>query len=346
MSQAKARDLASVTNFYQQVVERVESLPGVEAAGVATVAPIVTSGRRSPVAIEDKPDPPPGVFQVANNRVVSPDYFRTLGIQLLQGRLLSAQDHAQASAVAVINQAMARRYWGGEDPVGKRFKIGARASNAPWLTVVGVVGDVRQAGLNSDSLPELYTPFTQDHQRFVRPRVLFVRTAGDPLNLIAAVKSQIWAVDKDQPINDVRTMEEIVTQWLAPRRFNLLLLGVFAALALALASVGIYGVISYAVSQRTREIGVRMALGAGRADILKLIVGQGLALTLGGVATGLLASLALTRWLESLLFGVSTTDPLTFTCVALLLTLVALLACYVPARRATKVDPLIALRSE
>jgi len=346
MSQAKARDLASITNFYQKVVERVESLPGVKAASVATVAPIVTSGRRSPVVIEDKPDPPPGVFQVANNRVVSPDYFRTLGIPLLQGRLLSAQDHAQASAVAVINQAMARRYWGGEDPVGKRFKIGARASNAPWLTVVGVVGDVRQAGLNTDSLPELYTPFTQDHQRFVRPRVLFVRTAGDPLNLIAAVKSQIWAVDKDQPINDVRTMEEIVTQWLAPRRFNLLLLGVFAALALALASVGIYGVISYAVSQRTREIGVRMALGAGRADILKLIVGQGLALTLGGVATGLLASLALTRWLESLLFGVSTTDPLTFTGVALLLTLVALLACYVPARRATKVDPLIALRSE
>ena len=346
MSQARAQDLASITNFYQQVVERVQALPGVEAASVATVAPIVTSGRRSPVAIEDKPDPPPGIFQVANNRVVSPDYFRTLGVPLRTGRLLSAQDNAQATAVAVINQAMARHFWGDEDPIGKRFKIGERASKAPWLVVVGVVGDVRQAGLNSEPLPELYTPFTQEHQRFVRPRVLFVRTAGDPLDLIAAVKSQIWAVDKDQPINDVRTMDEIVSGSLALRRFNLLLLGVFAALALVLASVGIYGVISYAVSQRTREIGVRMALGAQPRDILKLIVSQGLVLTLGGVATGLLAAFVLTRWLESLLFDVSTTDPLTFAGLALLLTLVALLACYVPARRATKVEPIVALRAD
>jgi predicted permease len=346
MSQAKARDLTNITNFYQQVIEQVQSLPGVEAASVATVAPIVSSGRRSPIVLEDKPDPPPGVFQVANNRVVSPDYFRTLGVPLLQGHLLSAQDHAQAPGVAVINQAMARHYWGEEDPVGKHFKIGARASNVPWLTVVGVVGDVRQAGLNSDSLPELYTPFTQEHQRFVRPRVLFVRTTGDPRNLVAAVRSKIWAVDQDQPINDVRTMEEIVSQWLAPRRFNLVLLGVFAALALVLASVGLYGVISYVVSQRTREIGVRVALGAQPRDILKLIVGQGLVLTLCGIIIGLLASLFLTRWLESLLFGVSATDPMTFAAIALLLTMVALLACWIPARRATKVDPMNALRHE
>jgi predicted permease len=346
MSQTKARDLTNITNFYQQVIERVKSLPGVEDASVATVAPIVSSGRRSPIVPEDKPDPPPGVFQVANNRVVSPDYFHTLGVPLLQGRLLSAQDHAQAPAVAVINQAMARHYWGEEDPVGKRFKIGARASNAPWLTVVGVVGDVRQAGLNSDSLPELYTPFTQEHQRFVRPRVLFVRTTGDPLSLVAAVRNQIWVVDQDQPINDVRTMEEIVSQWLAPRRFNLLLLGVFAALALVLASVGLYGVVSYMVSQRTREIGVRVALGAQPRDILKLIVSQGLLLTLGGIAIGLLASFVLTRWLESLLFGVSATDPLTFAAVAFLLIAVAFLACCLPARRATKIDPLVAMRYE
>jgi putative ABC transport system permease protein len=208
-----------------------------------------------------------------------------------------------------------------------------------------VVGSVRQVGLDSDSFPEYYAPFTQASPR-LRPRVLFIRATGDPLSLVAAVKDRIWAVDKDQTIWAVRTMEEIVARWLAPRRFNLLLLGVFAALALALASVGIYGVMSYAVSQRTREIGVRLALGAQPRDILKLIVGQGLALTLGGVALGLLASLALTRWLESLLFGVSTTDPLTFAGVALLLTLVALLACYVPARRATKVDPLVALEHE
>jgi putative ABC transport system permease protein len=346
LSQDKARDLASISNFYQQVIERVQSLPGVEAASVATVAPIVTAGRRSPIVPEDKPDPPPGVFQVANNRVVSPDYFRTLGVPLQQGRLLSAQDHAQAPGVVVINQALARHYWGDENPLGKRLKIGARTSKAPWLTVVGIVGDVRQAGLNSEALPEFYTPFTQEHQRFVRPRVLFVRTTGDPLSLITAVKSQIWSVDKDQPINDVRTMEEIVTQWLAPRRFNLLLLGAFAALALVLASVGIYGVISYAVSQRTREIGVRLALGAQARDILKLIVGQGMVLTLGGVTIGLIASFVLTRWLESLLFSVSATDPLTFILIPVLLIAVALLACWLPARRATKVDPMAALRSE
>jgi putative ABC transport system permease protein len=226
------------------------------------------------------------------------------------------------------------------------LKLAARASNTPWLTVVGVVGSVRQVGLNSDPFPEFYTPFTQLSQRWARPRVLFIRTTGDPLSLVGAVRGQIWAVDKDQTIWAGRTMEEIVAHSLAPRRFNLLLLGVFAALALVLASVGIYGVISYAVSQRTREIGVRLALGAGRRDILKLIVGQGLGLTLAGVALGLLASFALTRWLESLLFGVSNTDPLTFAGVALLLTLVALLACYVPARRATKVDPMVALKYE
>ncbi len=346
MSQDKARDLATVSNFYQQVIERVQALPGVEAASVATVAPIVTAGRRSAIVLEDKPDPPPGSPQVVNNRVVSPEYFRTLGISLRTGRLLSAQDTAETLPVTVINQAMATRYWGDETPVGKRFKIGSRQTDRPWLTVVGVVGDVRQAGLHSDSLPELYSPLAQAHQGFVRPRVLFIRTSNDPLNLIAAVKNEIWAVDKDQPINAVQTMEEVVARSLAPRRFNLWLLGIFAALALVLASVGIYGVISYAVSQRTREIGMRIALGAQPRDILRLVVGQGFGLTLGGVAIGLVAAFALTRWLESLLFNVSTTDPLTFCGIALLLTLVALLACWVPARRATKVDPMIALRHE
>jgi putative ABC transport system permease protein len=253
----------------------------------------------------------------------------------------------QAPPVAIINQALARRYWGDEDPVGKRFKPGvARAWNEPWLTVVGVVGSVRQTGLNADPFPEYYLPFTYMRPRWAIPRVLFIRSAGDPLRLVAAVKEQIWAVDKDQTIWAGRTMDEIVARWLAPRRFNLLLLGAFAALALGLASVGIYGVMSYSVSQRTREIGVRMALGAGRRDILKLIVGHGLALTLGGVAAGLVASFTLTRWLESLIFDVSPTDPLTFAGVPLLLTAVALLACYLPARRAMKVDPMRSLRHE
>jgi putative ABC transport system permease protein len=267
-------------------------------------------------------------------------------VPLRTGRLLTAQDNTLTSQVALINQAMARRYWEDEDPVGRRFKFGPRASTAAWFTVAGVVGDVRQAGLNALPLPEMYTPLTQAHLPWARPRVLFIRTAGDPLSLVAAVKNQIWAVDKDQTIWAVRTMEEIVADSLAPRRFNLWLLAAFAALALVLASIGIYGVISYAVSQRTREIGVRMALGARRRDILKLIVGQGLVLTLGGVAMGLAASLALTRWLATLLYDVSTTDPVTFGGVSLLLTGVALLACYLPARRATKVDPMVALRYE
>src|SRR5262245_29248444 len=346
MSENKARDLTSISNFYQQVIDRARALPGVEAVGVANAAPIQTPGIRNALVIEDKPDPPPGQPQLANNRVISPDYFRTLGVPLLKGRLLSAQDNAQAPSVVLINQTLARRYWGDEDPVGKRFKLGARAANPPWLTVVGVVGSVRQVGLNSDTFPEFYTPFTQAGQFRARPRVLFIRATGDPLSVVAAVKDQIWAVDKDQTIWAVRTMDEIVSSSLAPRRFNLLLLGVFAALALVLASVGINGVISYAVSQRAREIGVRMALGAQVSDVLKLVIGQGMRLALTGVAIGLIASVALTRTMKNLLFGVSATDPATFVATALLLALVALAACWIPARRATKVDPMITLRGE
>jgi len=313
---------------------------------VVNAAPIVASGTRNSLVFEDKPAPVPGQPQIANNRVISPDYFHTLSVPLVKGRLLSAQDTTQAPPVAVINQAMARRFWGEEDPLGKRFRPAVRNAQPPWVTVVGVVGDIRQVGLNFDSFPEFYRPFTQEHQTWARPRVLFIRTSLDPLSLVAAVKNQIWAVDKDQTINDVRTMEEIVARSLSPRRFNLWLLGAFAALALALSSVGIYGVISYAVIRRRREIGVRIALGAQPRDILQLVVKQGLVLTLSGIAIGLVAAFALTRWLESLLFGVSKADPLTFASVALLLTLVAFLACYIPARRATRVDPMVALRHE
>jgi len=346
LSDSKAQDVTRISNFYQQVIDRVQALPGVEAVGVANAAPILTPGIRSAIVMEDKPDPPPGQPQLANNRVVSPDYFRTLGVPLLKGRLLSAQDNTQAPLVVVINQALARRYWGEEDPVGKRLKLGVHASNTPWLTVVGVVGSIRQVGLNSDPFPEFYVPFTQAPQRWARPRVLFIRAKSDLLSLVAAVKDQIWAVDKDQTIWAVRTMEEILARSLAPRRFNLLLVGAFAALALVLASVGIYGVISYAVSQRTREIGIRMALGAEPRAVLQMVVRQGMSLTLVGVALGLVAALALTRVMKGLLFSVSTTDPATFALITLLLVVVALIASYIPARRATKVDPLVALRQE
>ncbi len=346
LSSAKSQQLPQIVNFYQQVIEKVRALPGVESASVVNAAPIITPGMRSAIVIEDKPDPLPGQPMLANNRVISPDYFQTMKIPLLAGRALTGQDQANTPEAVVINQMMARRYWGDENPVGKRIKLGPRGSKLPWLTVAGVVGDIRQAGLSADPLPEFYTPFTQPHAPWARPRVLVIRAAGDPANLVSAMKSQIWSVDKDQPIFAIRTMEEILDRWLATRRFNMLLLGVFASLALVLAAVGIYGVISYTVSLRAREIGVRIALGASARDILRLVVGHGMFLTLLGVALGLAASFGLTRFLANLLFGVQPTDPLTFAGISLLLALVALAACYLPARRATKVDPLVVLRSE
>jgi putative ABC transport system permease protein len=345
VSEARA-DLTSISTFYQQVLDRVQGVPGVRAAAIVTAAPIQTIGMRSALVIEDKPDPRPGEPpMLANNRVVSPDYFRTLGIQLLRGRLLSAQDNARAPFVVVINQAFAQRYWGNEDPIGKRLKLTYRQSTLPWLTVVGLVGSVRQDGLK-EPFPEFYTPFTQAHPRWVRPSVLFIRADGNPLTLIEAVKSQVWAVNKDQTITAVQTMDEILARWLAPRRFNMWLLGVFASLALLLAAVGIYGVISYAVSQRTREIGIRLALGAEARDVLRMVVAQGMSLTLVGVAIGLVAAAALTRVMKDLLFGVSPTDPVTFALIALLLVVVALFACYLPARRSAGTDPLAAIRCE
>lgn len=346
LSQDKAQDAAQAANFYQQVLERVQAVPGVEAASAVNALPIVTPGMRAALVMEDKPDPPPGQPQLGNNRVVSPDYFRTLGIPLFSGRTLTPQDNGQAPPVAVINQTLARRYWGDENPLGKRFKLGARNGDLPWLTVAGVVGDVRQEGLSNAPLPEFYTPFTQAHARWARPRVLAVRTAGEPLAALAAVKSAVWAVAPDQTIHDVQTMEAVLANWLAPRRFNLVLLGVFAALALVLAGTGIYGVLSYVVTQRTKEIGVRLALGAAHRDIVRLIVRQGMTLTAAGIALGLAASLALARFLAGFLFEVRAWDPLTLGGITLLLAGVAWLACWIPARRATRIDPLTALRHE
>jgi putative ABC transport system permease protein len=346
LSQAKAQDLAQAVNFYQQVLERVQALPGVEAASVVNALPIARSGMRSALVLEDKPDPPPGQPQLGNNRVVSPAYFNTLSIPLLAGRAITAEDNAQSPPVAVINQTFARRYWGDESPLGKRFKFGNRNAEAPWRTVVGVVGDVRQEGLSNAPLPEFYTPYTQAHGRTFRPRVLAVRTTGEPLALASAIKSAVWTLDRDQTIYDVKTMDAIVAQWLAPRRFNLVLLGAFAALALVLAGVGIYGVISYAVTQRTKEIGVRLALGASRRDIVQLVVRQGMALTAAGITLGLFGSLLLTRFIAGFLFEVRAYDPLTLVCITLLLAAVACLACWIPALRATRVDPLTALRTE
>lgn len=346
LSQAKLQDPSQGVSFYQQVLECIQALPGVEAVSIVNALPIATPGMRSALTFEDKPDPPPGQPQLGNNRVISPDYFRSLGIPLLGGRALTLQDNASAPPVAVINQSLARRYWGDENPLGKRFKVGVRNADSQWLTVVGLVGDVRQEGLSNLPLPEFYTPFTQSHARMARPRVLAVRTVGDPLALAGTIKSAIWSIDRDQTIYEVQTMEEIVGKWLAPRRFSLMLLGLFATLALVLGGIGMYGVISYGVTQRRKEIGLRMALGASHRDIIHLVVRQGMLLTAAGIALGFAASLALTRFIAGFLYDVRTYDPLTLIGIILLLSAVAWLACWIPARRATKVDPLIILRHE
>ncbi|MGH9852315.1 MAG: ABC transporter permease [Blastocatellia bacterium] len=332
--------------FYDQMLQQVQSLPGVQQAGVITQLPLTTQGLSFSFSLEGQPPMPSANLPQAAFRVISQDYFRAMGIPLLGGRSFTPQDTADAQAVIVINRTMAERFWSGQEALGKRFKIGSSDSQNPWMVVVGVVGDVRQSSLDQALKPEMYVSHLQDRRFFAIPRDLVVRTVSDPLAMAATVRAEIWKLDKDLPLFRVRTMEQILSASVAGQRFNMLLLAVFAALAMLLAAVGIYGLMSYATAQRTREIGVRLALGARASDVLRLVMKQGLILTISGVAVGLAGAFALTRVMTGLLFGVSATDPVTFTLIAALLTLVALVACWIPARRATKVDPMIALRCE
>jgi putative ABC transport system permease protein len=329
------------TAVLRQILERVSAAPGVRSAGLTSTLPF-TGGPATNFEIEGRPPAEVGQAPIADIRIVDANYFRTLSIPLRAGRLFAESDGAEAPRVMVINEEMARRHWPNENPIGRRVTM---KDWGPPLTgeIVGVVGDVKADGLDSSTRPMIYWPYPQFPGVF---NALVIRAEGDPMNIVAAVKSQVWSVEREQPLSGIQPMEEVIAVSIAPRRFNMLLLGIFAALALMLAAVGIYGVISYTVAQRTREIGVRMALGARRADVLKLVVRQGMSLALAGIGAGLAASFALTRLMANLLFGVSPSDPLTFGAIASLLGSVALLACYLPARRATKVDPLVALRSE
>ena len=267
-----------------------------------------------------------------------------MAIPLLKGRALAEQDTDTAPLVALINETMARELWPDQEPLGKRIKFpGSEKNPQPWRTIVGVVGDVKQYGLDRKDPMQIYLPEAQFPTQFT---TLVIHTSSDPKNLIAAVRSEIHEMDKDQAVYNIVTMEQLLADSISLRRFSMLLLMIFAGVALLLAGVGIYGVISYSVTQRTHEIGVRMALGASRRDIIRLVVRQGMTMTLAGVGIGLVATLALTRVMESLLFGVSATDPATFILISVVLTSVALGACFVPARRATKVDPMVALRYE
>ena len=342
----KYREPEARRAFYDEVLQRVKELPGVESAGVITFLPLSFNGMNFSFSVEGQTSPSDMKLPFALYRVVSPDYFRAMEIPLQRGRFFEAHDNADSQPVIMISQRLAEQYWPSQDPTGKRLKIGPLDSPNPWLTIVGVVGDVRQAGLYGDPRMDLYAPYAQERRGFVAPRNLVLRTKGDATAVAGAVRQAVWAVDKDQPISHVRTMDQVFAAAISRERFQALLLGLFAALALVLACVGLYGVISYAVAQRTHEIGVRMALGAQPGDVLRLVLRQGMGLTVAGLIVGIAIGSVATRVLSDMLFGVTPRDPLTFIGVPALLLFVAFLACYIPARRATRIDPLIALRNE
>ena len=344
------REPARRAAFYEGVLERVKGLPGVVAAGYTTAVPLTRKGGANGLSVEGKDNGPDSNWN-ANHRQVSPDYFRALGLSVREGRGLTEQDDEGAQPVVAVNETLARSFWPGESALGKRFKVGLPDSPQPWLTVVGVVDDVRQMASDEPVKAEMYVPYRQaavywkssTYASFA-PRDLVVRTSVAPTSIAPAVRGAVREVDAYQPVSGVRTLEDVLGRDTAQRRVGVILLAAFAGLALLLSALGIYGVLAFFVVQHTPEIGVRMALGASPADMLRMVVGRGMRLALAGVGVGLLCALALTRLIESQLFGVSATDPLTFAGLALLLAAVALLACLVPARRATKVDPMVALR--
>lgn len=346
LPRTKYREQHQVRSFYQGLLDRVESLPGVQAAGMVTFLPLTGRVAVRNIEVVGMAPLPEGHVIGAQWLVVSPSYFRAMGIPLLRGRLFDERDSDNVPGVIVINDVMAERYWPGEDPLDKRISL-VDAKTGPWLTVIGVVNDIRQLGLDSEPYPQMYQVLTQAPSW---RSSLVVRAVSEPVSLAPAIRGQLSEVDRDQPLYNVRTMDSILAESISGRRFNMVLISIFTAVAVILAGVGIYGVISYSVSHRAHEIGLRMAIGARQRDILGMVAGQGFRLILLGVAIGIGASLvlsvALTRVLSSLLFTVSGTDPLTFVSVSALLVGVALAACYVPARRAARLDPMSVLRHE
>jgi putative ABC transport system permease protein len=330
-------------SFYQQFWERIRRLPGVEAAGGASVLPLTGGIGWGSITIEGY-DAASGQSMIqSDGRAASVGYFETMKIPLIRGRYFTEQDTKESARVVLVDEHMARTYFPNADPVGRRLKFGGADSTAPWMTIVGVVGNVKQYALETDSRVVLYLPHMQWGAGSLS---IAVRTTVDPLGMVAAITREARALDPNIPFYDVKTMGQWLAESLARRRFAMLMLSLFALIALLLASVGIYGVMSYTVAQRTREIGIRVALGAQMREVLRLIIRQGMSLAGIGIGIGLVTAIAATRLMVSLLFGVRATDPLTFVAIALLLAVVALLACWVPARRATKVDPMIALRCE
>ncbi len=346
---AKYKEAAQTLAFLCQVEEKVAAMPGVEQLSFSSGVPLAGSSSEN-YQLEDQPETIE-TNPVAISRSISHGYHQTLGIQLLAGRSFTPQDTENSPMVAIVDEGFVQRHLPEKplrDALGKRIKF--KGEHEPWREIVGIVRRVKQRGLEAQERVEIYYPYLQITPRWLadltRSMDLAVKTTSDPHGFINLIKTEVQTIDRDQPIANVRTMEEYLTQRSTPRRFNLLLLTLFALIALLLGAVGIYGVMAYSVAQRRQEIGIRIALGAQTRDVLKLIIGQGMRLVIVGVLIGLGGALALTRLMRTLLFGVSTTDPLTFTAIAILLAFVALAACYFPARRATRVDPMTVLRSE
>ncbi|HEU0176607.1 MAG TPA: ABC transporter permease [Blastocatellia bacterium] len=346
----KYKEMWQRKNFYDQTLARVKTLPGVISAGYTTTFPLQWKGGTSAFRPEGG-QLISGSSYDALYRQVTADYLQSMSIPLRQGRYFDETDNERSMPSAIINETMARQYWPDGNALGKRFRLGGSDSNAKqwpqWITVVGVVADIRQMGIDAPVKAEMYLPYQQDKSHWwMSPFMLAIRVSGDPMNLVAAVSREIHAVDPNQPISVIATMAKLLGEETEQRQVAMILLATFAGIALLLAALGIYGVLAYFVAQRTREIGVRVALGARSHDVMKMVMKQGMTLTLFGTGLGLISGLALARLMKSLLFGVSATDPLTFAAVATLLAIVAMLACYIPARRATKVDPVVALRCE